>query len=44
MKISETYRTLTLASYFENYPPQDSESATRNRIPAPTEYLYRLRE
>lgn len=30
--------------YFENYPPQVGESATRGRIPALTEYLYRLRE
>jgi mono/diheme cytochrome c family protein len=28
--------------YFENYPAQDSESATRSRILALTEYLYRL--
>lgn len=28
--------------YFENYPPQDMESATRSRILALTEYLYRL--
>lgn len=28
--------------YFENYPPQDSESAARSRILALTEYLYRL--
>lgn len=30
--------------YFDNYPPQDSESATRSRILALTEYLYRLQE
>lgn len=28
--------------YFENYPPQDAESAARSRILALTEYLYRL--
>jgi mono/diheme cytochrome c family protein len=28
--------------YFDNYPPQDSESAVRSRILALTEYLYRL--
>lgn len=28
--------------YFENYPPQDTESAARSRILALTEYLYRL--
>ena len=28
--------------YFENYPPQDNESAARSRILALTEYLYRL--
>jgi len=30
--------------YFENYPPYDNESATRSRILALTEYLYRLQE
>lgn len=30
--------------YFENYPPQDSESAGRSRMLAITEYLYRLQE
>ena len=30
--------------YFENYPPQDSESSARSRILALTEYLYRLQE
>jgi mono/diheme cytochrome c family protein len=30
--------------YFENYPPQDSESAARSRILALTEYLYRLQD
>ena len=30
--------------YFDNYPPQDSESAVRSRILALTEYLYRLQE
>jgi len=30
--------------YFENYPPQDTESAARSRILALTEYLYRLQE
>lgn len=30
--------------YFENCPPQDSESAARSRILALTEYLYRLQE
>jgi hypothetical protein len=30
--------------YFENYPPQDSQSAARSRILAVTEYLYRLQE
>ncbi|MCD2451696.1 cytochrome c [Methylicorpusculum oleiharenae] len=30
--------------YFDNYPPQDSESAARSRILALTEYLYRLQE
>ncbi len=30
--------------YFENYPPQDSESAARSRILAITEYLYRLQD
>lgn len=30
--------------YFENYPPQDSESAARSRIIAITEYLYRLQD
>jgi mono/diheme cytochrome c family protein len=28
--------------YFENYPPQDTESAARSRILALVEYLYRL--
>lgn len=28
--------------YFENYPPQNAESAARSRILALTEYLYRL--
>lgn len=28
--------------YFENYPPQDTESAARSRILALTEYLYRI--
>jgi mono/diheme cytochrome c family protein len=30
--------------YFDNYPPQDSESAVRSRILALTEYLYRLQK
>lgn len=30
--------------YFDNYPPQDSESAVRSRILALTEYLYRLQQ
>lgn len=30
--------------YFENYPAQDKESATRSRILALTEYLYRLQQ
>ncbi|MGR8930286.1 MAG: c-type cytochrome [Gammaproteobacteria bacterium] len=30
--------------YFENYPPQDNESATRSRILALVEYVYRLQE
>ncbi|MDO8844097.1 cytochrome c [Methylicorpusculum sp.] len=30
--------------YFDNYPPQDSESAARSRILALTEYVYRLQE
>lgn len=30
--------------YFENYPPQDRESAARSRILAITEYLYRLQD
>lgn len=30
--------------YFDNYPPQDSESAGRSRILAITEYLYRLQD
>lgn len=30
--------------YFENYPPHDVESATRSRILALVEYLYRLQE
>lgn len=30
--------------YFDNYPPQNSESAARSRILALTEYLYRLQE
>jgi mono/diheme cytochrome c family protein len=30
--------------YFENYLPQDSESAARSRIIALTEYLYRLQD
>jgi mono/diheme cytochrome c family protein len=30
--------------YFDNYPPQDSESAVRGRILALTEYLYRLQK
>jgi hypothetical protein len=30
--------------YFDNYPPQDSESAARSRILALVEYLYRLQE
>ncbi len=30
--------------YFENYPPRDAESATRSRILALVEYLYRLQE
>jgi mono/diheme cytochrome c family protein len=30
--------------YFENYSPQDSESAARSRILALTEYLYRLQD
>ncbi|MDO8940804.1 MAG: cytochrome c [Methylicorpusculum sp.] len=30
--------------YFDNYPPQDSESAARSRILALTEYLYRLQD
>lgn len=30
------------SAFFENYPPQDSESAARSRILALTEYLYRL--
>jgi len=30
--------------YFENYPPQDSESAARSRILALTEYVYRLQD
>jgi mono/diheme cytochrome c family protein len=28
--------------YFDNYPPQDNESAARSRILALTDYLYRL--
>lgn len=28
--------------YFENYPPNDPESAARSRILALTEYIYRL--
>lgn len=30
--------------YFENYPPQDKESAGRSRMLAIIEYLYRLQE
>jgi len=30
--------------YFDNYPPQDSESAVRSRILALTEYVYRLQK
>lgn len=30
--------------YFDNYPAHDSESATRSRILALVEYLYRLQE
>lgn len=30
--------------YFENYPPQDAESAARSRMLAITEYLYRLQD
>ena len=30
--------------YFDNYPPQDTESAARSRILALTEYLYRLQD
>jgi len=30
--------------YFNNYPPQDTESAARSRILALTEYLYRLQD
>ena len=30
--------------YFDNYPPQDSESAVHSRILALTEYLHRLQK
>lgn len=30
------------SAFFENYPPNDSESAARSRILALTEYLYRI--
>jgi len=30
--------------YFKNYPPHDNESATRSRILALVEYVYRLQE
>lgn len=33
---------LQTSIYFENYPPQDTESSVRSRILALTEYLYRL--
>lgn len=37
-------RTFSMQSslYFENYPPQDAESAVRSRILGLTEYVYRL--
>ncbi len=33
---------LQTSAFFENYPPNDTESSIRSRILALTEYLYRL--